>query len=234
MIDLPEVLQTAYPKGIVKGPDKSHRISPSRLLNCMRGAFMKSLGYDRQNDSISEQNLSYGTMRHSALQKRLLDLGMLLNPDGSLADGDEYHEEMLQMDDPPFLGYMDGRLKADNSSGAAVLEIKTIGKKLSAILTPQYNHYDQALLYMYVTGLPEAYILYESKLEKSPSVPWKQFVVPYDEERANALIKRGRDLLKALETRKIPLPDKDCYCRMPEVCFNKKIQQEEELGGFII
>jgi hypothetical protein len=233
MIYIPDLLIGTYPTKPVKGEEKLHRVSPSRILKCPRNAFMEALGYREPIGPVSEQNMEFGTLRHSNLQKRLLQAGLLLNPDGTVATGDEYKEEVLTLDDPPLLGYMDGRMKADNEVGQAVLEIKTIGKKLNAILTPLNYHVDQSQLYMYITGLPEAYILYESKLEKSPDYPWKQFVVKYDEDRAEKLLRRGRTLYKYQQARRLPFPEPGCFCKNP-ACYDKGIQKKENLTGFMV
>lgn len=238
MIYLPDLLDNSYSTAIEKGEEKTHRVSPSRIIKCARGAFMESLGYKEPIGPISEQNFGYGSLRHTELQKRLVKLGLLLNPDGSvvteqdLVDG-EYKEEKLTMDNPPLLGFMDGRIKAENEIGQAVLEIKTIGKKVNSILTPIAQHIDQAQLYMHITGLPEAYILYESKLEKSPDRPWKQFIVDYNQDRAEKLVGRGKYLLNRVENRKIPMKEPGCYCRNP-ACFDDDIMEKENIKGFTI
>ncbi len=237
-MDLPDILRQTYPRGIEKGPDKSFRVSPSRILKCPRGAFMESLGYKGATDVVSEQNLGYGKIRHTALQKKFVESGIMLNPDGSvvtdedLVDG-KYKEEELTLDDPPLLAYMDGRISAPNEKGQAVLEIKTINKKVQGILHALYTHPDQAMFYMHITGLPEAYILYEAKNEKDEDLMWRQHVVQYDPEWAEKLLNKGRRLMKALKERKLPFPEAGCFCQNP-ACYDQRIYKKENLKGFLI
>lgn len=180
-------METSYPQDVEKGVDKSFRVSPSRILKCQRGAFMESLGYREPLNVQSDQNFEYGTMRHKVIQEKLNNLGLLVLPNGDSVEGD-YLEEELQWDDPPLLAYMDGRLKTPN--GFAVLEIKTTAVKPTSIKEPMYTHSDQAQLYMHMTGIPEAYILYESKGTKGGTCPWTQFIIKYDKERAESLMQK--------------------------------------------
>ncbi len=193
---------------------------------------MESLGYREPLNVQSDQNFEYGTMRHKVLQEKIKMAGLLLTEDGEPYPKNQvYIEEELTYDDPPLLAYMDGRIKTPN--GQAVLEIKTTATKPHLIKEPMYTHADQAQIYMYLTLMREAYILYESKGTKGGSCPWVQFVIEYDEKRAEYLLQRGRSLLSKLNKRFLPMKESDCYCRNP-ACFDGDIHEKEGLKGFKI
>lgn len=227
-IDLVGILAKSYPMDMKKGPTKLHRVSPSRIVRCLRGSFFESLGYKEPLRPVSDQNFGYGTLRHDTIQDKFLDLGLLkrFKQDDPTRNEAEFK---IQLDDPPLLGFVDGILTTE----AALLEIKTKGKKLSSIGTPDPDHIDQAQIYMHITKIPKAYILYESKIEKGQTLPWKQFVVKYDSNRAEKLLNRGRYLMKMLEKRRVPLQEPNCYCNNP-ACFDERIYKKENLKGSLI
>lgn len=221
MLDLIKILEESYPTDLEKGEDKTHRISPTRLLKCQRGAFFESIGYKEPLSPQSHQNFEYGIMRHKIIQDTLLKEGHL-----------RAVEEEITWDDPPLLGFVDGRL--DTDEGDAVLEIKTTAEKPAKITEPLYTHGLQAQLYMHITGMQQAYLLYESKQTKQGSNPWTVLYLKYDESVGTNLLRKGKKLFKNLQARRIPMPDNDCfYCKNP-ACFDRKIQKEEELKGYII
>lgn len=227
-MDLVQILAESYPQNMRKGDTKLHRVSPSRIVNCLRGSFFESLGYKEPLRPVSDQNFGYGSLRHDTIQDKFLDLGILLRfkQDDPTRNEAEYK---IQLDDPPLLGYVDGIF----TEWDALLEIKTKGKKLSSIGTPDPGHIDQAQIYMHITGIPKAYILYESKIETGSSLPWKQFIIEYDKPRAEKLLNRGRYLMKMLEKRRVPLQEPNCFCNNP-ACFNDKIYKKENLKGSLI
>lgn len=215
-MDLVSILEENFPE-IESKSARVDRLSPSRITKCPRGAFMDSLGYGEPIDFSSRINLSFGTMRHEAIQKIFERKGIL-----------EYTEFHASMDDPPIHGYIDGIL---NTTPKKILEIKTTGKTLAQLDAPLEDHIDQATIYMYMTGIRYAIFLYETKNEKNKKTgdPWKQFEVEYEEERAKKLLGKARYLMKCLENKTLPFPSSDCYfCKNP-YCHDIEVHKKENL-----
>ncbi len=233
IVDLSGVMLRYYSEEVEKGPEKTHRVSPSRILKCQRGAVMESLGYSEPPSVQTDQNFEYGTIRHKAIQKAFVKDGKMLTPEGEIYPKDKvYEEEEITFDDPPLLAYMDGRIRTP--LGHAVLEIKTTTEKPNSIKAPMYTHADQAQLYMHLMGIPIAYLFYESKKTKQGEIPWVQFFLEYDKDRAEYLIKKGKNLLKNLQNRYLPMKDENCYsCKNP-ACFDNDLQRREGLKGWIL
>lgn len=212
-MNLAKILEKHYPVHEKKAA-RMDKLSPSRITKCPRGAVMDSLGYGEPKEFSSEINFGFGTMRHESIQGIFNDKNLLKET-----------ELYVDMDDPPVHGFIDGILDTDPPK---ILEIKTIGKPLTQVKSPLEDHIDQATLYMYMTGIDEAILLYETKNEqnKKDGNPWKQFTVEYEEERAARLLKKARYILSCLEEKKLPFPAPKCYCRNP-YCYNNTVQKKE-------
>lgn len=196
-----EILQKSYDddKGI--GETKTHRLSPSRICKCPRAAFMESYGYKEPLTPKLESIFSYGTARHEDIQKRLA---------GSLLEA----EREVTLSDPPILGYVDAIFDG------FICEIKTTNRSLDKLTQPLENHIWQTNLYMYMTGIHKAMILYESK----DPVAWKEFQVIFDEDTHNYLMTRAKYLLNYIQKGKVPMPEGCYFCSNP-YCYDLEIQR---------
>lgn len=183
-------------------------LSPTRALkDCYRGIVVESFGYREPLSPNSEINFSYGTLRHEFIQGILLDKGVI-----------KQAEVPVFNDDPPLRGFVDG------ITDDRVLEIKTTNKPLKDITKPLYNHASQAMLYMHMTGLSKATLLYETK--QYCTDPWKEIEVEYDEEWMQVIFKRCYKILDYLEKRQLPQPDHKClrWCKNP-ACFDPEVHK---------
>lgn len=208
--DLIEILQGNYPEYEVKAA-RTERLSPTRIVKCPRAAFMDSLGYSEPKTFQMDIIFEYGTMRHRAIQNILNDRGVL-----------EDTEPWVEVDDPPIGGYCDGILRTEPKS---ILEIKTVGSPTKKVSKPHDSYLDQVHLYMYMTGLREGTILYESKDKENPK-DWKIFHVDYNEERMQKILRKARDLLSCLEDMRLPPPQHKCFCnnrRCRDISLHKKL-----------
>lgn len=199
-----DLLQNSYDEDKGIGKDKTHRLSPSRICKCPRAAFMESYGYKEPLTPKQEAIFSYGNARHEDIQKRFEGRGLV------------EAEREVWLDDPPILGYVDAIFDG------FIVEVKTTNRSLEKLSKPLENHIWQANLYMYMTGIHKAVILYESK----DPVDWKEFEISFDQDTHNYLMVKAKYLLNHIQKGKVPMPE--CYR-----CFNPYCQDLEIQRGLV-
>lgn len=127
-------------------------------------------------------------------------------------------------DDPPIRGFIDAIILWDGKE--KVVELKSIssnGFEYRAIYNkPKDEHYMQAQVYLGVTQLEEAYIIYENKDTQETML----FIVQRDEEYILALWNRWQKIWKQFQAgewpkrpARSPNSKKCTYCEVKAVCW---------------
>jgi len=135
----------------------------------------------------------------------------------------QFYSNFLKMTATP-----DGIIKFMHNT--VVVEIKSMDHfPFCKLKEPPLNAYWQALIYMYIVGIPQAIIVIENKNNQELKI----FKINFDAEKALKLIKRRVAILKCLEKNMIPLSKRICKkfnerkrCKFKDICFDKRKLRE--------
>ncbi len=150
-------------------------------------------------------------------------------------DGDQnivYSELFVKDDALNYCGHCDGVLLGRDNKTKRVFEFKTISKsQYGSLRQPKSAHVMQVHAYMNGLGLKEAVVLYWDKgsqcdWSRDPDGSWisgkphlKSFLVKWDDELWNAMVKRIHDYHAATElVRTLPTVGTDTVMQFPRVC----------------
>lgn len=156
-----------------------------------------------------------GNSFHDRMTSYFQDMGILVEA-----------EREFWNDDPPIKGFIDAIILWDGKE--KVVELKSIssnGFEYRAIYNkPKDEHYMQAQVYLGVTELEEAFIIYENKDTQELML----FVVKRDEEFILALWNKWKKIWKQFQAGELPKRparspnSKKCtYCEVKSICWKE-------------
>lgn len=141
-----------------------------------------------------------------------------------------FHELHLKHPDLKIMGHPDGFLKLKGYNGYGVVEFKTVGAASATIVkkSPLPGHVVQVQLYMFMTGLKWAKILYWEKAKDNLN-GLHEYTIEYDQDLIDRVLAELESIREGVRTGK--LPDRICKtiscdrareCPMKNQCFDQK------------
>jgi len=142
----------------------------------------------------------------------------------------KYAELTFRSDELRVVGSCDGVLVEDNVQGwpEMIFELKTISiGQFDSLKKPKPEHYTQVQIYMWLSGIKHAIVVYACKAF-TRETPFKEFQVEYDPEHIQPILDDLQDVKTAQEVKSVDIARKLCIgpgvprakqCPYSEVCF---------------
>jgi hypothetical protein len=203
-------------------------ISPSQISECMRKlvAILVGLTVDDKIEPIYQRIFDNGNYVHKRYLKQYLPktdiVCRILNVE------QETYKDFVEftLHDPDYWlkGQPDALIFNPNDGLKYVFELKSVKHEVFVNLAgPELSHIMQVHLYMYLTNVPRAVILYECKNDQDI----KEYVIEQQPEQLAFLLNRIRKIQAAVETYKttgqLPLCEQGKSARWPCRCGGVKV-----------
>jgi len=197
------------------------RYYPSEIGNCLRKTWY-SYNHPRKTDPNLIRIFELGNMIHELVAKILKSDK---NPEIELLEEETSFKQVEE--EFTISGRIDDLILVKENNAKVLVEVKS-AKSIDYVNEPSPQYEDQLQYYMHVTGVHSGIILYIDKT----NLKSKTFVVQYEKEKAEKVVRRFRFLHDHLKQGKLPFaeakiePKKNFMCRFCE--YADKCEKDEE------
>ena len=227
-----ELFNKALIKDTIKNKRDKNNLSPTDAFRCKRQILYQLLGIENEDYIISNPQLmnifQNGNYSHKKFQEIMKEYYKNVEVEKRLELPIKFEKNGKQFE---FLltGYIDLILEKKNKQ-KAIIELKTHKDWLingrNYLPREKIEHKGQVMLYMYATGIKEAYIVYENKNTNE----LKEFKIEYNQRVVDSILDDFKEVWFYFKEQKIPeREDKynetkyPCsYCPFKKICYKKE------------